>query len=233
MLEISGLRSGYERIEVLHDINLQVQKSEVVAIIGANGAGKTTLLRAISGVQPITSGRIVFEGKPIDKAKPSERVKRGIAHSPEGRQIFTPLTVANNLRLGAYLRTDDAIEEDIKAFYASFPVLGEKRDQLAGTLSGGQQQMLALARALMGRPSLLLLDEPSLGLSPLMTNQIYKEIAALRTRGMTMLLVEQNVHLALSIADRAYMLETGRVERSGVSSVMLADPTIQEGYLGK
>jgi branched-chain amino acid transport system ATP-binding protein len=232
VLEVKNLRSAYGRIEVLKGVSLEVRTGEVVALVGANGAGKTTLLRALSGVQPITSGEIRFNGQRIDRLHPHQRVELGITQSPEGRQVFGPLTVEDNLRLGAYRRRDKEIEQDRDRVFAMFPILAEKRHLLAGGLSGGQQQMLAIGRALMGRPKLLLLDEPSLGLSPLLVDQILDAIVSLRKDGITVLLVEQNASAALGIADRGYVLETGKVAYSGTGSSLLADPQVKAAYLG-
>jgi branched-chain amino acid transport system ATP-binding protein len=232
VLEVENLRSAYGRIEVLKGVSLQVRAGEVVALVGANGAGKTTLLRALSGVQPMTSGEIRFKGQRIDRLPPHQRVELGITQSPEGRQVFGPLTVEDNLRLGAYRRRDKEIEQDRERIFAMFPILAEKRQLLAGGLSGGQQQMLAIGRALMGRPKLLLLDEPSLGLSPLLVDQILDAIVSLRKDGITVLLVEQNASAALGIADRGYVLETGKVAYSGTGSSLLADPQVKAAYLG-
>ena len=232
MLEVVNLRSAYGRIEVLHGVNLAVRAGEVVALIGSNGAGKTTLLRALSGVQPITAGEITFLGERIDRLPPHKRVQQGMTQSPEGRQVFGPLTVEDNLRLGAYMRRDKEIESDRDRVFEMFPVLAEKRHQLAGGLSGGQQQMLAIGRALMGKPKLLLLDEPSLGLSPTLVDQILAAIVALRTSGVTVLLVEQNASAALEIADRGYVLETGKVAFEGAGSTLLSYPKVKAAYLG-
>lgn len=232
MLEVSNLHSGYGRIAVLKDVSLDVRAGEVVALIGSNGAGKTTLLRALSGVQPITSGAITFLGERIERWASHKRVQRGLLQSPEGRQVFGPLSVADNLRLGAYVRRDGDIERDRDLIFSMFPILHEKRDQPAGGLSGGQQQMLAIGRALMGKPKLLLLDEPSLGLSPLLVDQVLAAIVSLRTEGITVLLVEQNAGAALEIADRGYVLETGRIAMSGEASAMLSDPKVKAAYLG-
>lgn len=232
MLEIANLRSAYGRIEVLKGISLEVQVGEVVALIGSNGAGKTTLLRALSGVQPITGGEISFFGERIERLPSHQRVARGILQSPEGRQIFGPLSVEDNLRLGAYLRRDNDIDEDREKIFGMFPILKEKRSQLAGGLSGGQQQMLAIGRALMGKPKLLLLDEPSLGLSPVLVDQILAAIVSLRASGVTILLVEQNAAAALEIADRGYVIETGRIVHSGVASALLSDSKVKASYLG-
>ncbi|MET0906925.1 MAG: ABC transporter ATP-binding protein [Tardiphaga sp.] len=231
MLEISNLRSAYGRIEVLKGISLHVNPNEVVALVGSNGAGKTTLLRALSGVQP-ARGEITFLGERIDKLPPHRRVARGILQSPEGRQIFGSLSVEDNLRLGGYLRKDKGIDEDRDRIFEMFPILKEKRRLLAGGLSGGQQQMLAIGRALMGKPKLLLLDEPSLGLSPLLVDQIIAAIVSLRAAGITVLLVEQNAVAALEIADRGYVIETGQIVHEGTASALLSDPKVMSAYLG-
>ncbi|MFT4276689.1 MAG: ABC transporter ATP-binding protein [Rhodopseudomonas sp.] len=232
MLEVKGLHSGYGRIDVLKGIGLEVRAGEVVALIGSNGAGKTTLLRALSGVQPVSGGEIRFLGQRIDKLAAHKRVGLGITQSPEGRQIFGPLSVADNLRLGAYLRKDDGIEADRERVYAMFPILKDKRDQQASGLSGGQQQMLAIGRALMGQPKLLLLDEPSLGLSPILVDQILDAVVAMRSSGITILLVEQNAAAALEIADRGYVIETGRIVHAGPAAELLTDPKVKAAYLG-
>ncbi len=232
MLEVSNLHSAYGRIEVLRGVSLEVRAGEIVALIGSNGAGKTTLLRALSGVQPITKGEIRFRGERVDRLLPHRRVERGVTQSPEGRQVFGPLSVADNLRLGAYMRRDKDIENDRDRIFEMFPVLREKRFQAAGGLSGGQQQMLAIGRALMGKPRLLLLDEPSLGLSPLLVDQILAAIVSLKANGITVLLVEQNASAALEIADRAYVMETGRIVSTGEGSVLLSDPKVKAAYLG-
>ncbi|MGX7742777.1 ABC transporter ATP-binding protein [Rhodopseudomonas parapalustris] len=232
MLEVKNLHSGYGRIDVLKGIGLEVRAGEVVALIGSNGAGKTTLLRALSGVQPVSGGEIRFLGQRIDKLPPHKRVALGITQSPEGRQIFGPLSVADNLRLGAYLRKDDGIETDRERVYAMFPILKDKRDQQASGLSGGQQQMLAIGRALMGKPKLLLLDEPSLGLSPILVDQILDAVTAMRRSGITILLVEQNAAAALEIADRGYVIETGRIVHTGPAAELLTDPKVKAAYLG-
>jgi branched-chain amino acid transport system ATP-binding protein len=232
VLEIANLRSRYGRIEVLKGISLDVQAGEVVALIGSNGAGKTTLLRALSGVQPISGGEITFLGERVDGLPPHRRVARGMLQSPEGRQIFGPLSVEDNLRLGAYLRKDKEINNDRDRIFGMFPILKEKRNQLAGGLSGGQQQMLAIGRALMGKPKLLLLDEPSLGLSPLLVDQVLSAITALRDTGITVLLVEQNAVAALEIASRGYVIETGHIVHSGPAAELLSDPKVKAAYLG-
>lgn len=232
MLEVVNLKSAYGRIEVLKGVSIDVKAGEIVALVGSNGAGKTTLLRTLSGVQPATGGEIRFNGQRIDRLPPHQRVQLGITQSPEGRQVFGPLTVEDNLRLGAYRRRDKAIDQDRDRVFTMFPVLAEKRSLLAGGLSGGQQQMLAIGRALMGKPKLLLLDEPSLGLSPLLVDQILDAIVSLKKDGITVLLVEQNASAALAIADRGYVLETGKVAYSGAGSALLADPQVKAAYLG-
>jgi branched-chain amino acid transport system ATP-binding protein len=232
VLAIDNLASRYGRIEVLHGISLDVHRGEIVTLVGSNGAGKSTLLRAISGVQPVASGSIRLEDEVIDRWRPHYRVSRGIAQVPEGRQVFAPLSVEENLRLGAIVRSGSNVEPDIDEIYTLFPALAERRRSAAGTLSGGQQQMLAIGRALMARPKLLLLDEPSMGLSPVLVEQIFATIEMLKARGLTVLLVEQNANLALSIADRGYVIETGRIVMSGSGKELLKDPRVRGAYLG-
>ncbi|MFY9623518.1 MAG: ABC transporter ATP-binding protein [Rhodoplanes sp.] len=232
MLSIDQLRSGYGRIEALHGVSLEVRAGEIVALLGANGAGKTTLLRTISGVQPATAGEIRFEGQRIDRMPGHRRVTLGIAQVPEGRQLFTPLSVEDNLRLGAWTRASADMGADIARVFAMFPMLDALRHTAAGALSGGQQQMLAIGRALMAKPRLLLLDEPSMGLAPILVDQILAVVAELKRSGMTVLLVEQNASAALAIADRGYVIETGRITVGGDAAMLLADPRVQSGYLG-
>lgn len=232
MLTVEGLRSRYGRIEVLHGVDLTVNSGEIVTVVGANGAGKTTLLRCLSGVQPVSSGAITFRGDVITAVPGYRRLRRGLAQSPEGRQIFTNLTVEENLRLGAFLFTDDRVERDMEDAFIMFPILREKRNLAAGGLSGGQQQMLAIARALMGRPSCLLLDEPSMGLAPILVQQIFDVIKGLKAVDVTVLLVEQNAFGALKIADRGYVMETGKIIMDGSAAELIADPRIREAYLG-
>ena len=232
MLRFENLTSGYGRIAVLRDVSLDIATGEMVALVGSNGAGKTTLLRAISGVQPISGGAITFDGKPIHTLSPHARVRAGIVQVPEGRQVFAPLSVADNLRLGGWTRRDADIARDLDEVYVTFPALAEKRAIAAGALSGGQQQMLAIGRALMARPKFLLLDEPSMGLAPMLAEQILANVAALKSRGLTVLLVEQRAHAALAIADRAYVLETGRITLSGDSAALREDARVKEAYLG-
>ncbi|MEQ1646970.1 MAG: ABC transporter ATP-binding protein [Hyphomicrobiaceae bacterium] len=232
MLRLDGVKSAYGRIEVLHGIDLTVDVGEIVALVGSNGAGKTTLLRAISGVQPVSGGRISLLGQDLTQTKPHARVAAGVAQVPEGRQIFGPLTVEDNLRLGAYLRRDREVGDDLERIYAMFPILKEKRRLLGAGLSGGQQQMLALGRALMARPKLLLLDEPSMGLAPIIVAQIFNIVRDLPSMGTTVFLVEQNAQAALGIADRGYVIETGRIGFSGSGRDLLADDRVRQAYLG-
>jgi branched-chain amino acid transport system ATP-binding protein len=232
MLAIEGLRSRYGRIEVLHGLDLVVNSGEIVTVVGANGAGKTTLLKCLAGVQPVSSGSITFRGEVITTVPGFQRLSRGLALSPEGRQIFTNLTVEENLRLGAYLFTDERVERDMEDAFTMFPVLKQKRDLVAGGLSGGQQQMLAIARALMGRPTCLLLDEPSMGLAPILVAQIFEVVKSLKALHVTVLLVEQNAFGALEVADRGYVMETGKIAMQGTAQELIEDPRIRETYLG-
>ncbi len=232
MLSVEGLRSRYGRIEVLHGIDIEIASGEIVCLLGANGAGKTTLLRCLSGVQPVAAGKITFRGENIVPLPAHRRLSRGLAQSPEGRQIFANLTVEENLRLGAWLYADSRVHRDMDDAFALFPVLKQKRALAAGGLSGGQQQMLAIARALMGRPSCLLLDEPSMGLAPIIVDQIFDVVRQMKALGVTVLLVEQNAFGALRIADRGYVLETGNVVLSGPAHELIESPRIREAYLG-
>jgi len=232
MLTVEGLRSRYGRIEVLHGIDLDVASGEIVTVVGANGAGKTTLLKCLSGIQPVSAGSILFRGEALTTVSAHRRVQRGLAQSPEGRQIFTNLTVEENLRLGAYLFADDKVDRDMQDAFVMFPILKEKRNLAAGGLSGGQQQMLAIARALMARPSCLLLDEPSMGLAPILVAQIFDVVKSMKALGVTVLLVEQNAFGALSVADRGYVMETGRITMSGPAAELIADERIRAAYLG-
>jgi len=232
MLRVTALESRYGRIPALKGIDLRVEAGELVALVGANGAGKTTLLRAISGVQPVSAGRIEFCGEDLTAAPPEARVARGIVQVPEGRQVFGPLSVVDNLRLGAYRRGRAESVASLERVYAMFPDLAERRAQPAGTLSGGQQQMLAMGRALMARPRLLLLDEPSMGLAPRLVAGIFACIQALRDADLALLLVEQNARSALAIADRGYVLETGSIVLAGTGAELLADEGVRTAYLG-
>ena len=232
MLRVEDLSSGYGRIEVLHGISIDVAAGEIVTLVGANGAGKTTLLHAISGVQPISAGQIHFAGRSIETLPAHARTALGIAQVPEGRQLFTPLSVKDNLKLGAWTRRNNDFGADIQHIYELFPMLAELSHVAAGALSGGQQQLLAIGRALMARPRLLLLDEPSMGLAPILVDQILNVVLDLKRNGLTVLLVEQNANAALSIADRAYVLETGRITANGVAAEIQGDQHIREAYLG-
>jgi branched-chain amino acid transport system ATP-binding protein len=234
-LQIADLEVGYDRSAVLHSISLEVADSTITSVLGANGAGKSTLLRAISGVLRVHRGRIEYDGQRIDQLSPHEIVRRGVAHVPEGRQLFPELTVLENLRLGGYpVRDCVEVPKRLALVFEYFPVLATRQNQLAGTLSGGEQQMLALGRALMAQPRLLLLDEPSMGLAPRLVEQLFRIIENLNRReGLTVLLVEQNVRLALGLASAAYVLESGRVAVSGPASVLRSEPLIKEFYLGR
>ncbi len=233
MLELSGVRANYGAIEALKGVDLEVKKGAIVTLIGSNGAGKSTALMAVSGLRPLSSGRITLEGEPIDGLPPEAIVARGVVQVPEGRRIFTRMSVRENLLMGAFLRRDrDGIARDLARVLDLFPLLRDRLKQNAGTLSGGEQQMLAIARALMGRPRLLLLDEPSLGLAPSMVKAIFDIIAEIRTEGVTLLLVEQNVNRALRIADDGYVLATGAVVLHDTPSRLLQNEDVKRAYLG-
>ena len=231
MLDVTALESRYGRIPALRGIDLRIAAGELVALVGANGAGKTTLLRALSGVQDC-SGSLVFDGEDVSTASPERRVALGIVQVPEGRQVFGPLSVEDNLGLGAYRRGRAQAAQSLERVYALFPALAERRRHAAGALSGGQQQMLALGRALMAKPRLLLLDEPSMGLAPRLVAEIFACVRALRAADTALLLVEQNARAALAIADRGYVLETGRVVLAGSGTQLLADEGVRAAYLG-
>ena len=237
MLTIRNLRGGYGKIEALHGVSLSVRRGEIVALVGANGAGKSTLLKAVSGLLPQWTGEILFEGTPLRGKKPPDIVALGIGLVPEGRWIFPPMTVLDNLRLGAYLRLKkgdrEGVSQDLDRVFDLFPILSERREQPAGTLSGGEQQMLAIGRALMTRPKLMMLDEPSTGLAPLLVEKIFETIRRLREEGITFLLVEQNAQGALSLADRGYVLETGQMVLQGRARDLLEDQEVKRAYLGK
>jgi branched-chain amino acid transport system ATP-binding protein len=233
MLTIHGLRSGYGKIEVLHDVGVTIEPGQIVTLIGANGAGKTTLLKTISGLIRPTAGTIEFDGASIVRRPPHKIVALGLSQVPEGRAILKRMTVLDNLRMGAFIRRDSEIGHDVEAVYQRFPILGERRDQIAATLSGGEQQMLAIGRALMARPTLLLLDEPSLGLAPKFITRIFLTLRELKKEGKTILLVEQNARQALQVADHGYVMERGRIVLSGSGQELLSMPEVQRTYLGQ
>ncbi|RAG84472.1 ABC transporter ATP-binding protein [Streptacidiphilus pinicola] len=234
LLEVEDLRVAYGKIEAVKGISFSIEEGQVVTLIGTNGAGKTTTLRTLSGLLKPTSGSVTFKGERIDGKQAHEIVQMGLAHSPEGRRIFARMTIEENLLLGAFLRRDQAgIQADIRHAYDLFPILGERRKQAAGTLSGGEQQMLAMGRALMSQPKLLMLDEPSMGLSPIMMQKIMSTITELRQGGMTILLVEQNAQAALSLADQGHVMEVGRISLSGTGADLLHDESVRKAYLGE
>jgi branched-chain amino acid transport system ATP-binding protein len=233
MLSVRGLRAGYGKIEVLHDISIAVDQGQIVTLIGANGAGKTTLLKTISGLVRPSAGAIEFEGQNIARMAAHKITGRGMSLVPEGRAILKRMTVMDNLRMGAYVRNDKDIDRDIDAMFERFAVLSERRDQIAATLSGGEQQMLAIGRALVARPRLLLLDEPSLGLAPKFITLIFQALRELKTEGKTILLVEQNARKALQVADYAFVVERGRIALSGTGQELLNMPEVQRTYLGQ
>ena len=233
LLELSGVNAHYGRIQALADVSLTVSEGEIVTLIGANGAGKTTTMRVVSGVRPLSGGAITFDGGDISTLRADLRVVRGISQAPEGRGIFPGMTVLENLDMGAYTRKDRKnLPAEMDRVFELFPRLAERRSQVGGTLSGGEQQMLAIGRALMARPRLLLLDEPSMGLAPQFIAQIFRIISEINKQGVTVLLVEQNAQQALTRAHRAYVMETGRITRAGTGQELLADPAIKDAYLG-
>jgi len=233
MLSVDKISAGYGEMQVLWDVSLEVRRGEIVTLVGSNGAGKTTTLRAISGIIPLISGRIYFEGNDITRLDPHKRVELGIAQVPEGRGLFPRMTVYENLMAAAYTkRAREKFKESLEFVYSLFPILKERRNQLAGSLSGGEQQMLAIARALILRPKLLMLDEPSLGLAPKIVVMVLDLVSRLRDEGYTILLVEQNVRQALQIADRAYVLESGRIVKHGEAKELLEDPEVRRAYMG-
>jgi branched-chain amino acid transport system ATP-binding protein len=237
MLKVRNITTYYGRIQILKGVSIHVGQGEIVALIGANGAGKTTLINAVSGLLKVTEGNITLQDREISNTSPEKIVKAGLSQVPEGRLVFSPLSVEDNLTLGAYVRyrsrEGDEIKEDLQKIYDLFPLLRERSGQMAGTLSGGEQQMLALGRALMANPRILLLDEPSLGLAPLIAAEIFRTIARLRDEGVTILLVEQNARAALGMADRGYVMETGSVVLQDQADRLLENPEIQRAYLGK
>ena len=232
ILQLTGISAGYGAVKALHDVSLEVDAGEVVTLIGANGAGKSTCLKVITGLLPASAGQVLWQGKDLAAVPAHRRVAEGIAMSPEGRQVFPRMTVRENLEMGAYIRSDANIEEDMVKVFQLFPILKDRLQQLAGTLSGGEQQMLAIGRALMSKPRLLLLDEPSLGLAPLIVKQIFSIIRDIRGLGLAVLLVEQNARQALKVADRAYVFEVGRVVLSGPAVELASNADVQKAYLG-
>ncbi|MGY6270907.1 ABC transporter ATP-binding protein [Achromobacter denitrificans] len=232
LLKVEGLSAGYGELPVLRDVSLEVRRAEIVALVGSNGAGKTTLLRALSRVLPCT-GSIVMNGRQLSQATPDQAFASGMVQVPEGRQLFDRMTVQDNLLMGAYRRADRAgIARDLDRIYGIFPRLSERRGQLAGSMSGGEQQMCAMARALMAAPVLMMIDEMSLGLAPVVVEKLMDVLADIRRAGVTVLLVEQDIHLALSSADRGYVMETGRIVHSGAAASLLTDPKVRQAYLG-
>jgi branched-chain amino acid transport system ATP-binding protein len=231
LLEVKDINVHYGKIAALKGVSLEVNEGEIVSLIGANGAGKTTTLKTISGLRPLTSGQILFNGEDISKTPGHKRVIMGIGQSPEGRGVFPGMTVQENLLMGAYTRKDD-LSKDLEEVYGLFPRLAERKNQFGGTMSGGEQQMIAIGRALMTKPKVVLLDEPSMGLAPMLIAQIFTIIKEINSRGTTVLLVEQNAQQALKLSDRAYVLETGRVVKSAPGKDLLNDPTVREAYLG-
>lgn len=233
LLEVSGIAIAYGTAQVLHGVSLTVAKGETVTLIGANGAGKTSCLRAISGLEPLTAGGIRFDGEPIDPLSPRQRIERGLVHVPEGKRLFPRMSVRENLAMGAFLRSDNGgIRSDIDAIYARFPILRARHRQAAGSLSGGEQQILAFARGLMARPKLLLVDEPTVGLSPLMVRELSAALRAIRADGVAILLVEQNAAMALRLASRGYVLETGSCVAGDETKVLMANDYVRKAYLG-
>ena len=234
LLKVQGLKVAYGGIQAVKGIDFEVQEGELVSLIGSNGAGKTTTMKAITGTQPLNAGDIAFKGRSIAGQGPWDLVSQGLAMVPEGRGVFTRMTITENLQMGAYIRSDNAaIGQDMDNIFSLFPRLYERKDQLAGTLSGGEQQMLAMGRALMSRPQVLLLDEPSMGLSPIMVDKIFEVIRDVHDKGVTVLLVEQNASRALSIADRGYVMESGLITMTGRGQDLLADPKVRAAYLGE
>jgi branched-chain amino acid transport system ATP-binding protein len=233
LLKVSGLKVAYGGIQAVKGVDFEVRQGELVSLIGANGAGKTTTLKAITGSQPIAAGQIDFMGKSIAGQGAWDLVKQGLVMVPEGRGTFTRMTIVENLQMGAYVRNDNEVQADIDKVFSIFPRLKERANQLAGTMSGGEQQMLAMGRGLMARPKVLLLDEPSMGLSPIMVDKIFEVVRDVYAQGVTILLVEQNASRALSVANRAYVMESGLITMSGDAKVMLKDPKVRAAYLGE
>lgn len=233
LLKVSGLKVAYGGIQAVKDVSFEVRQGELVSLIGANGAGKTTTLKAITGLQPMSAGHIEFMGAPIKGRGAWDLVRQGLVMVPEGRGTFARMTIHENLMMGAYIRDDEGIDPDIDRVFAIFPRLKERRDQLAGTMSGGEQQMLAMGRALMTRPKLLLLDEPSMGLSPILVDKIFEVVGDIHRQGVTVLLVEQNASRALQLASRGHVMESGEITMSGDAKLLLSDPKVRAAYLGE
>ncbi len=233
LLEVSGLKVAYGGIQAVKGVSFEVKGGELVSLIGANGAGKTTTLKAVTGLQPVAAGDIKFMGRSIKGQGAWDLVKQGLVMVPEGRGTFTRMTITENLQMGAFIRNDGEIEADIEKVFTIFPRLKERRNQLAGTMSGGEQQMLAMGRALMARPKVLLLDEPSMGLSPIMVDKIFEVVADIHGRGTTILLVEQNASRALGLANRGYVMDSGEVTMTGEAKALLNDPKVRAAYLGE
>ena len=233
MLKVENINVSYGAIHAIHDVSLEVKDGEVVSLIGANGAGKTTILHTITGLTPASSGNIIYDGQDLRKINNSKIVNLGMAHVPEGRHVFTRMSVQENLEMGAYIRNNKKeIQKDLERMYEYFPRLRDRRKQVAGTLSGGEQQMLAMGRALMSNPKIVLMDEPSMGLSPLLVKEIFRIIKVLHEAGITVLLVEQNARMSLAVSDRAYVLENGRITMSGKAKDLMADDQVRKAYLG-
>ena len=233
LLEVNGLKVAYGGIQAVKGVSFEVQEGELVSLIGANGAGKTTTLKAVTGLQPVAAGEIKFMGRSIKGQGAWDLVSQGLVMVPEGRGTFTRMTITENLQMGAFVRNDNEIEADIEKVFGIFPRLKERRNQLAGTMSGGEQQRLATGRALMARPKVLLLDEPSMGLSPIMVDKIFEVVADIHSRGTTVLLVEQNASRALALANRGYVMDSGEVTMTGEAKALLADPKVRAAYLGE
>jgi branched-chain amino acid transport system ATP-binding protein len=234
LLQVSGLKVAYGGIQAVKGVDFEVREGELVTLIGSNGAGKTSTMKAITGLLPLSAGEIQYQGRSIRGRGPWDLVKEGLAMVPEGRGVFTRMTITENLQMGAHVRSDRAgIAQDVERVFGIFPRLKERKDQLAGTMSGGEQQMLAMGRALMSRPKLLLMDEPSMGLSPIMVDKIFEVVRDVHSQGVTVLLVEQNASRALEIADRGYVMESGLISMSGEARAMLDDPKVRAAYLGE
>jgi branched-chain amino acid transport system ATP-binding protein len=233
MLKVTGLRVAYGGIQAVKGVDFEVREGELVSLIGANGAGKTTTLKAVTGIQPMAGGSVEFLGRPIRGQGAWDLVKQGLVMVPEGRGTFTRMSITENLQMGAFVREDTGVDTDMERVFTIFPRLKERRNQLAGTLSGGEQQMLAMGRALMAKPKVLLMDEPSMGLSPIMVDKIFEVVADIHKQGTTILLVEQNASRALALADRGYVMESGEVTMDGDAKVLLADPRVRAAYLGE